>query len=345
MNRFLSLIIVLIVIAIGYAGYRLLTKEKVEKPSTDLTVTVVEPVQKILQTQLSLTGITIPREEVLVITELSNLRVREVRADVGDTVKKGQILAVLDGESLKNQQNDLQAEYERARDDYARVEGIKDTGAVSRQSVTQKRLAMQSARAKLQDAQLNLRRGNILSPVNGIIYERSAAIGALVSASEPLYRIARQGEIEVQISVPEADLTSLTRGQQVTIKLTGHSEEISGTLRLITPKVDNATRTANARISLPKGVSTAIGLFAEARIITGEQQGITLPASALQQDSQGSYVWQLDEKQKAVRLPIKVILRNDVDMIIEDIPTGSVIVARAGSFIKEGDHVNIAKGN
>lgn len=341
------ILLIIVLVAAAYGGMQWMGKSKTEPVTTAaaaLSVTVVSPQQGSIAKQLSITGMTIPREEIVVITELSGLRVKEVVADVGDSVKKGQKLAVLDGASLSNQLAQLQSDYDRAADEFKRVNAIKNTGAVSRESVVQKRTAMQSAKARLEDAELNLKRSTILAPEAGTVFERKATLGALINANEPLFRIAQKGFIEVEASVPESELHTLKIGQRVAITLAGVADPISGKIRLISPRIDSATRTANIRVSMPKESAVPVGLFANATITTREKQGIILPATAMLQDSEGSFVWTLDEAKKAVRLPVTVTLRDNDSVMLADIPTDISVIARAGAFIKEGDVVNVVEG-
>lgn len=339
------ILVIAILIAAAYGGMKGLSKPSEESASgaATLSVTVVSPQQGSIARHLNITGMTIPREEIVVITELSGLRVQEVFADVGDSVKKGQKLAVLDGESLGNQMAQLQSDYDRARDEFTRVDAIKNTGAVSRESVTQKRTAMQAARAKLEDAQLNLKRSAIVAPEAGVIFERKAAIGALINASESLFRIAYLGEMEVEASVPESEIRNLKIGQEVAINLTGSSETVSGEIRLISPRIDSATRTVSIRVTMPKDSVAPVGLFANVTVTTSERKGVILPATAIQQDSGGNFVWKLDAEKKAVRQPVTITERGSDSVLVEDVPTDILIVARAGAFIKEGEAVNVVE--
>jgi HlyD family secretion protein len=310
---------------------------------TTLSVTVVTPQQGSIAQTISATGVTIPREEIQVMTELSSVRVQGVMADVGDIVTKGQKLAVLDGESFANQLDQLRSDYERAADAFSRVDGIKDTGAVSKQLVTEKRTAMQSAKALLDDAELNLRRSTILAPDAGVIFERKATIGGLVSNSEPLFRIARRNEIEMEAKVPESTLFALKVGQPVSIALSGVNIPTQGTIRLIAPLVDNATRMAVIRIKLQSDHPIPVGLFATAKIMQSEREGLLLPKTALQQDSTGDFVWVLNPENKVERLPITVTLYGDEQVMLDSIAPDARVVARAGAFIKDGDRVNVVE--
>jgi len=312
-------------------------------PTAALSVTVAKPLLGSIAEIISATGVTIPREEIQVMTELSGVRVRGVLADVGDSVKKGQKVAVLDGESLVNQLVQLESDYERARDAFSRVDGIKDTGAVSKQLVMEKRTDMQAAKAKLDDAELNLKRSTILAPEAGVVFERNAVIGGLVKSSEPLFRIARHHEIEMEAMVPESVLSALKASQPVSVTLTGENASTRGTIRLITPRVDNATRMAAIRIRLHSTNPIPVGLFATARILQSAREGMLLPKTALQQDSTGDFVWVLSAENKAERLPIKVTLFGDEQVMVDAIASDARVVARAGAFIKEGDNVQVVE--
>lgn len=290
-------IVFLAIVAALIYGAVTLFREEAPQPTTDhaaLSVTVITPEEGSIATTIPATGVTIPREEIQIMTELSGVRVRDVLADVGERVKKGQTLAVLDGQSLANQVAQLQSDYERARDAYERVDAIKDTGAVSKQSVTEKHTAMQSAKAMLDNAKLDARRSTIAAPEDGLVFERNAVLGGLVSGSEPLFRLARFHDIELEAQVPESALSGLKPGQKAAVTLTGETSPIEGEIRLITPKVDSTSRMAAIRISLERETPIPVGLFATVRILQAEREGLLLPKTAIQQDSTGHFVWVLN---------------------------------------------------
>lgn len=330
-----------------YIGMYFMPSDKSETQddkATLLSVTIISPENKTLKETLSFTGITRAREEIQITTELSGVRVKELLADVGDKIVKGQNLAVLDGEALVNQRADLQSNYDRARDTYKRFNSIKDTGAVSQESIVQKRTEMESAKAQLDDADLNLKRGMLIAPNSGLIFERKAILGALVSSADPLFRIAKDSEIEISMQVPEAELAKIKIGQDANILLAGRSEGLPGTVRLISPNVDNASRVADLNISFADPVDVPVGIFAEIEVTLGDVSGVMVPPTAIQQDAKGTYVWQLSAENKASRLNVSVQKRMADFVIIEPIPSNTRIIARAGSFIKNGETVNIING-
>jgi RND family efflux transporter MFP subunit len=326
-----------------YGGTQLLKKNQDEPPvpkaSAALRVTLVHPQPGSMAELISTTGVIVPREEIQVATELSGVRIKDLLVDVGDRVTKGQLLAVLDGESLVNQLGQIKSDYERVQDAYKRAEAIKNS--LSHQLVLEKRTDMQAAKAKLADAQLNLKRTDILAPEAGVVYERNAVIGGLISADTPLFRLARHNEIEMEAQVPEAELSSLRVGMLAFVTLTGDSTPLEGSIRLISPKIDAVTRMAAVRIHLPNIQSMPVGLFAQVRIERIKREGLLLPRSALQQDSSGDFVWVLNAENNAERLAIQVILANDQQILLAALDANARVVARAGALVKQGDLLNV----
>ncbi len=339
----------LIALALGVAmmlGALVLLKEEREAlahPQATLNITFVAPQSGRMTESLSVIGAIMPREEVRAMTELAAVRVRDVLVEVGDLVKKGQVLAVLDGQSQANQLAQFKSDYEQARDTFTRADALKDSGAISRQLLSEKLSALKTARARLDEAELNLKRSAVLAPEDGVIFERTAVIGALVSPSEPLFRLARRAEVEMEALVPEAVVSRLRIGLPATIKLSGSSEPTFGKIRLITPKVDTASRMVAIRIELLDTAAVSVGLFATASIQLAEHDGLLLPKTALQQDSDGDFVWILTAENRVERRALRVILRNGDKMMIDAIPQDSRVVARAGAFLKEGELVQVTR--
>jgi len=318
-------------------------REPSPKAVAVLSVTVVRPQQGNIAETISATGVTTPREEIQVTTMLSGVKIRDILVEVGDSVKKNQKLAVLDSESLQNQLMQLKSTYECARDSFLRFDQIKETGAISKQFMVEKRTDMQVSKAKFNDAELNLKRSTILAPEAGVIFERNAVIGGLSNSSEPLFRIARHNEIEMEAMVPESQLSALKINQPVSVALTGVSSPIQGTIRLITPRIDNAKRMAAIRVRLQSTSPIPVGLFATARILQSGREGLLLPKTALQQDITGDFVWVLSAEDKGERFPVKVTLFGDEQVLVDTLPPDARVIARAGAFIKEGDQVQVVE--
>ncbi len=314
-----------------------------------LTVSVVSPVPKTIAEHIHVSGFTLPHEEIIVTTELSGIRVQKVLGHVGETVKKGQVLATLDQESLVHQVNQLQQEYNRAFDEYERIEKIKHSGAISQQILAQKLSDSQAAKARLEDIKLKLSRTSITAPQDGLIYEKNTATGDLVNPNQPLFRLARDNAVEFEAKIPETSLANIKIGQKAKITFSAHQshsdQQTEGTVRFITPNIDNATRTGAIRIAFDTKLDSQImGLYGQADIAIGEITGLSLPETALQQDASGYFIWTLNDKNIAERQTITLKLRTDGMIIVENINPQTKVIAKAGAFIKSGDQVNVVTG-
>ena len=342
MNNFKWIIVCLVLALFIYGCANQIARKKHDKtPSrAELTVSVKTPLQQITTQNIDVTGIVVPRQESIVTTELSGIRIRQIYSDVGDTVIKGQKLAILDCDSLQSQLVEASNDYESKQDEYSRVEKLATKGMIPIASVVQKRAIMQSAQARLNHAELTIKHCELIAPESGFIFERKAIIGGLVNSNEPLYRIASHSKVELEVNVPEADLAKLKIGQDATMNITGHTKILSGQIRLITPEINPNSRTAAVRISLEKSTNFQIGLFANASIQTGQISGQTLPITALQHDQSGTYVWRLAKGNIVTRQPVTVLDYHHDTFTLQALSKDSRVIVRAGAFVKTGDLVN-----
>jgi HlyD family secretion protein len=316
-----------------------MTADTASPPAAVMTVSVVQPKNTRMVTTLNLTGQTTPREEILLFSELNGARVKELFVEPGITVSKGQVLAVLDTTTSANTLAQLNSQMLQARDAYQRVEAISNTGAVSKESVIQKRQAMLAAQAQVAEAQANQRRTTIVAPADGLVFERKAVLGDIPSSNIPLFRLAKEGIVEVLVSVPEADLGSVQVGQSATITLTGNPIPLSGWVRMITPQIDAATRTAPVRVEFETSATTAVGLFAQLELMQGEREGLMLPSTAILQDTLGTYVFAVNKNNQLLRRDISITASQGPQSLVSGVSSTDNIVARAGAFLKVGDKV------
>ncbi|TXH64852.1 MAG: efflux RND transporter periplasmic adaptor subunit [Lysobacteraceae bacterium] len=309
-----------------------------------LTVTAVRPARQNITDEIDATGTLVPREDVLVMPQVDGRRVLSVHADVGDYVRAGQLLAVLDAEDLRIDLRSLRTEYQRANEEYARARTLQADQLVSREFLRQKQAAAESARSALQESELHAERTRVVAPSNGLVYRRDAVIGAVADSGVPLFRLVQGDVIEMQADVPESAAHRLRTGMKAQVVVAGASASISGDLRLVAPRVDGRNRTAEVRITLPETKARLVGTFAEARIQVGEIGGWVVPALSLQQDSQGAYLWQIDAAGRVSRLPVTVLRQTAEQILVRESLQGLLIVARAGALLQPGDTVKVAGG-
>ncbi|SNS13964.1 efflux RND transporter periplasmic adaptor subunit [Azospirillum sp. RU38E] len=304
-----------------------------------LSVTVTSPHTQTIIDHTGVAGTLVPREETTVMAELTNVRILDVSAEVGDHVKKGDPLAVLDTEGLRLQLAQMEADYAKARDEATRTLSIKDTGAVSESLIMEKRSALATMKAKVEEAKLAIRRATVHAPTGGVVFERRALVGGIANATDPLFRIARDGEIEAELRVPEGQANRVKPASNVHLTVPGVQGSLLGSVRLVSPRIDASDRAAAVRVTVPSAQGLMVGGFVHGDIELNPVTALALPATAIQRDGEGAFVWEVDASNHVVRHPVTPLLQRDGMALVEGVTPDLRVVQRAGTLIRAGDFV------
>jgi HlyD family secretion protein len=192
--------------------------------------------------------------------------------------------------------------------------------------------------AQIANVDLNLGRTGIAAPVAGVILARSAQIGSIASAAGgPMFTIIRDGALELHADVTETDMLRLVPGQPVTLRALGQPLPVTGTVRLVDPTVDSATRLGRIRIAVDDSSLVRDGMFAEAEVLIAERTALAAPVTAIAAD--GSALRVTDGQ--VARVPVRTGIRDGALVeIVDGLAAGDLLVARAGAFVRPGDRIN-----
>lgn len=319
------------------------------------TVTAATAASVALPRTIVASGTVSAWEEVPVGAEAGGLTAVGVYVDEGSYVRQGQVLVKLNDAllqaQLRQQQAGVQtAEANAARDDAAlgRAQELKSRGflsqasldtALANQRASQANLA--SARASLSETRTRLSQSEIKAPVSGLIISRNVTRGQIVEAGTQLFRMVRDGRLELDAQVPETDLPALRAGQTATIT-SNEGVATSGTVRIVTPEVDAQTRLGVARITLSPGSGLKPGMFARASINAGAQPTTVVPTGAVLYRNNKSGVFVLDQQSGAHFRPVTVLSRQDDQTSVSGIEPGVRVVVEGAGFLNEGDKVTVA---
>jgi len=194
--------------------------------------------------------------------------------------------------------------------------------------------------AQRRELQLRVAKTEIKAPTDGLVLSRSARIGAIVSGGgEPLFRLAEDGDIELEAQVPEAELAQIAVGQPVKVTVQGVPEGIPGTVRLVAPRIDNTSRLGRLRVALPAGVKVNAGAFARGTVELARREGVTIPVSAVVTTA-GRDTAQVVVDGKVQTRPIQTgISGGGLVEVVDGIALGEAVILRAGTFVRDGDAV------
>jgi RND family efflux transporter MFP subunit len=294
-------------------------------------------------------------QEAVIGPELSNYRITEVNANVGDVVKKGQVLARIAADTVENELSEsraavaeAEATLAEARANNARAKQLRDKGfyspqqGIQTQTVSDTALArLNAARARLQTAQLRRSKAAVLSPDDGIISARSATVGTLTQPGQELFRLIRGSRLEWRAEVTEAEIARLKPGQAATLS-SPTGDVLEGVVRAVAPTVDPQTRTALVYVDLPANAAQALsaGMFIRGEFSLGQNPALTLPQSAVVLREGFAYVFLL-ENDKVSQLKIETGRRIGDRIEVSGLDPQAEVVASGAGFLADGDTVHV----
>lgn len=220
---------------------------------------------------------------------------------------------------------------------------VRTTGAqlaAAKNGLALARADRKSRDAERQELLVRIARTEVKAPVAGLVSRRTARLGATVSSvGEPLFRIIRDGAVDLEADVPEQSLARLAVGMPAKLRLPGVADEADGMVRLVSEEVDKASRTGKARIALAAGALARIGSFASGEIQVVRSQGVGVPASAVQREAAGARVLVVRDGLVELRRVTVGIAEGDALQIASGVAAGETVVARAAAFLRDGDRV------
>ncbi|MEY4748651.1 MAG: hypothetical protein RIQ60_865 [Pseudomonadota bacterium] len=322
-----------------------------------LTVSVVSPQPASVPTLLQASGNVAAWQEAVIGSQVNGLRLDEVRVEVGQRVRRGQVLAVFASDTLKAELAQMQAglaEAEalaaEANDNAERARALSDSGAMAGQQVQQALTAEQTARARVaaQRAAIDLQRlrlaqTQVLAPDDGLISSRTATVGAVTAAGQELLRLIRRARLEWRAEVPASELARIQLGQRVSLTTPG-GRSVSGTVRQIAPTVDAATRNGIVYVDLRAGADSAevrAGMFCRGEFAFEAKNALTLPASAVLLRDGFQVVMQVGADTRVSQVKVKVLSRDGDRVAIDGLPADARVVARGAAFLVDGDMVRV----
>jgi HlyD family secretion protein len=213
--------------------------------------------------------------------------------------------------------------------------------ARARMSAAEQGLSVAMADRRLIEAQrreieLRLAKTEIRAPAAGLVLSRAARVGAMASGQTgALFRIAEDALIELDAEVIETELARVEPGQSVIVANNGGS--IVGTVRMVSPEVDRLSRLGHVRVAFPKDARLRAGSFARGEIEVARRDGVTVPVSAVVSSGDSASVQVVKGDTIETRIVRTGLSGGGLVEIIEGLEAGETVVARSGTFLRDGD--------
>lgn len=361
LNRKRIVILLAIIFAVGLGIFLLAGKKSnkvaVMSPSRPtLTVSTETPDVRNWPQKISASGNVSAWQEAAIGAEVAGLRLVELYVNVGDEVKKGQLLARFSDEMVvldMAQQHALEDEA-RARlvQAEAKAEGsqkLKDSGSIStfdnilNQSLANiARAQLQAAEARSKSQKLRLAYTRVRAPDDGIISSRTTTVGAVMQTGNEMFRYIRRNQLEWRAEVPDGPLQKIKIGHKVTLH-SSHGAPIVGKVNRISPMVDVQSRNGSVYVELVSSKGLKAGMFAQGDFELGRSRALTVAQSALVVRDGFSYVFTLDAENRATQTKVSTGRRQDgrIEIVHGLAERVSIVIAGAG-FLSDGDLVHVS---
>jgi len=332
------------------------SKGSVQATKPALSVNVTKPTKLEFNQQVIANGSLAAWQEAIISAEANGLKITEVRVNVGDRVKQGDVIAVLQSDIVRAElaqvegslaeaiANALEARVQTDRAKSLQVQGFFSNAQLSQALATDAiaQARVQSARAAVQLQTVRLSQTQVKSPDAGVISNRQATIGSVVNSGTELFRLIRQGRLEWRAEVTASDIGRIKVGAPV--KITAASGQVLlGKVRMVAPSVDAQTRNALVYVDLTDQIGSArAGMYAKGEILLGQSKAMTVPQTAVVLRDGFSYVYTVGADQKVTQTKVQTgRLSGDRQEILSGINSDDQVVVSGGAFLNSGDTVRV----
>ena len=332
------------------------SKQTSTKPA--LTVTTIQPEQLNWKQSFTANGNIAAWQEVVIGSELTGQRILKVNVNIGDRVRRGQVLAEINNESIRADLATAKANYAEAQAvltdasiNNKRIQQLKNTGAISQQEATKYLTSQNTAQARLDATkaqidsnQLRLNQTQVIASDDGIISARTATVGSLTQTGQELFRLIRDDRLEWRAEVTSTDLYKLKQGMTAQITAPDPTQPtITGTVRMIAPVIDPQTRYGLVYVDLPTTSAVRMGMFVKGEFSLGDQPALTVPQTAVLLRDGFSYVFVLGADHRVSQRKVTTGRRVNDRVEVLDLPANVQVVATGTGFLSDGDLVSIGK--
>ncbi|MFN3508693.1 MAG: efflux RND transporter periplasmic adaptor subunit [Allorhizobium sp.] len=279
-------------------------------------------------------------EAVTVMPQASGM-LDEILVSSGQKVSKGDVIARLDREEQVILRDQAVVALRSAKE---KAESYRNLQSFSRLDVLDAQIAEEQAQLQLTTAELNLKRRDIIAPIDGVIGIVGVSVGDNVTNSTPIVSLDNRSQLLVDFWAPERFAAAVTPGMPVEARSVSRPGQVfQGSVEAVDSRVDQASRTIRirAKIDNPDDVLRAGMSFNVVMRFPGDQYAAVNPL-AVQWDGEGSFVWQIVDN-KSVKTRVTIVQRNSDQILVEaPLKEGDLVAVEGLQRVREGGTVEVA---
>ena len=266
-------------------------------------------------------------------------RIKKINVEVGDFVKKGQVLAEMD--LIQLQQAELQMQNKEI--EYKRLKALYDAGGLSQSDLDAIELAYKVSKTQYENL---LENSVLLSPINGVVTARNYDVGDMYAMSAPVFTVEQIVPVKLLVGISESDYSKVKKGDSVEITTDAVPDKtFYGKINRIYPTVDPATRTFTVEVVVDNNYKTLRpGMFARVTVKFGVNNNVVIPDVAVvkQQGSGERFVYVLNEDGTVSYVKVTLGRRMGAEYeVLEGLKDGDRIVTGGQIRLKDGVKVSV----
>jgi len=229
--------------------------------------------------------------------------VREINVEEGDDVKQGQVLARLDGDRLRLELNESEANLRKLQRDYERNVELKDKSLISSGEFDKIKYDLEALEASFNLAKLELDYTQIRAPIDGVVSERFVRLGNTLAVNEPVFRITSFDPLVAYLHIPEREYRHIAQGQPVGIDIDAlQGRRVIASVTRVSPIVDPQSGTFKITIEISDDQRRIKpGMFGRISIVYDQHVNVLqIPRSAIIEEDGATTVFVVEDD-KAIR--------------------------------------------
>lgn len=316
---------------------------QVQKQLTPVYITTVQAGR--VYDSVEALGTAHATESVDITANVTDL-LREIRFTDGQTVKKGDVIAVLEQRELSAQLAAAKARMDQEKRELARLEGLVRDKAVSRQNYDQRMTSLEITQREVEEIEARIAYRTIVAPFDGTVGVRRISAGALVQPGDVITTLDDISSIKLDFNVPSAFLQTLAPGVPVEAEVDALSGRIfRGKIESVSTRVDPVTRSVLVRAVLPNDDSRLRpGLLMRVRLIKREREGLIVPEESILQRQQSHFILVVTPddtvEERMITVGARLPGRAEVTRGLE---AGDRVIVRGMNRVRNGEKVSVAQ--
>lgn len=268
-------------------------------------------------------------------------RISRILVDVGDFVKKGQVVAEMDQTQLAQ----VELQLRNNETEFNRLKELYEVGGLSKSDLDAIEMAYKVSKTQYENLKEN---ATLVSPINGVITARNYDAGDMYAMSAPIYTVEQIVPVKLLVGISETDYSKVKKGDSVEITTDAiPGKTFYGKIRKIYPTVDPATRTFTVEVVVDNNYSTLRpGMFARATVNFGTNNSVVIPDVAVvkQQGSGERFVYMLNDDGTVTYQKVVLGRRMGTEYeVLEGIADGAKVVVGGQIRLKDGIKVEVSE--